>query len=129
MTHDHPVYESGDVGGGVARVCHSGEVVEVGGSTVPVHHQDVHVGLLGQQACDAVDPDGGCTGGPVAVDDEGSGSGYVEQWLSGEVVVRKLVSAVQVGACVQEQTYIQLGANERLMKVNVGKVVTLFVFA
>lgn len=102
MTHDHPVYEGGDVGGRVACVCHSGEIVEVGGSTVPVHHQDVHVGLLSQQACDVVEPDRGCTGGPVTVDDKGGGSRNVEHRHSGEVVVRKLVSAVQVGACVQE---------------------------
>lgn len=129
MTHDHPAYEGGDVGGGVPCVCHGGEVVEVCSSTVPVHHQDVHVGLLGQQACDVVDPDGGSAGGPVAVDDEGGGSVHAEQRHSGEVVVRKLIAAVQVGACVQEQTHVQLGSDERLVEVDVGKVVTLIVFA
>lgn len=128
VTHGHPAYEGGDVGGGVACVCYSSEVVEVGSSTVPVHHQDVHVDLPGQQACDAVDPDGGRAGGPVAVDDKGGGSGYAEQRHSGEVVVRKLMAAVQVLTCVQEQTHIQVGPDERLVEVHVGKVVTLFVF-
>lgn len=119
VTHGHPAYEGGDVGGSAACVCHGGEVVEVGSSTVPVHHQDVHVGLLGQQPRDVVDPDGGRAGGPVAVDDEGGGSGHVEQRHFGEVVVRKLKATVQVGACVQEQTHVQVGSNERLMEVHV----------
>lgn len=128
VTHHHPAYEGGDVGCGVVCVSHGGEVVEVGSSTVPVHHQDVHVSLLCQQPCDVVDPDGGRAGGPVAVDDEGGGSGDVEQRHFGEVVMRKLIAAVQVGTCVQEQTHIQVGSNERLMEVHVGKVVALFVF-
>lgn len=122
------MYEGGDVGGGVACVRYSGEVVEVGSSTVPVHHQNIHVGPLGQQPRDAIDPDGGRTSGPVAVDDEGGGSGQVEQRHFGEAVVRELMAAVRVAACVQEQTHIQVCSNESLMEVHVGKVVTLFVF-
>lgn len=129
VTHHHPAYEGGDVGGGVACVSHSSEVVEVGSSTVPVHHQDIHVSLLYQQPCDVVDPDGGRASGPVAVDDEGGRSGDVEQQHFGEVVMRKLVATVQVGTCVQEQTHVQVGSNERLMEVHIRKVVTLFAFA
>lgn len=106
MTHSHPAYEGSDVGSSVPCVCYSDEVVEVGGSTVPVHHQDVHVCLLGQQPCEAVDPDGRRAGGPVAMDDEGGGSGHKERRHCGEVVVRKLLAAVQVSTCVQEQAHI-----------------------
>lgn len=127
MTHCHPVYEGGDVDGGVPCVCYGCKIVKVGSTTVPVHHQDVHVSLRGQQTCDVVDPDGGRAGGPVAVDDEGGGSHHVKQRLVGEVVVRKLVATVQVGARVQEQTHIQIGSNERLVEVQVRKVITHFV--
>lgn len=115
VTYDHPVYEGGDVSGGVACVRYCGEVVKVGCSTVPVHHQDVHVSLCGQQPRDVVDPDGGRTGGPVAVNDEGGGSGNVEQRHFSKVVMGKLIATVQVGARVQEQTYVQVGSNERLV--------------
>lgn len=129
MTHGHPAYEGGDVSGRVACVCDSGEVVEVSSSTVPVHHQDVHVRLLGQQPRDVVDPDGRRTGGPVAVDDEGGWTGHVEKRHHGEVVVRKLFTTVQVGTCVQEQTHVQIGADECFVEIYVRKVVTFFVFA
>lgn len=62
----------------VPRVCDGGEVVEVCRSFVPVHHDDVHVLLFRQQLHQVVDPDGGGSGGPVAMDDEGGGAGDVE---------------------------------------------------
>lgn len=62
-------------------VADGGEVVEVRRALVPVHHDDVHVLLLGQQVDYVVDPDGRGSGGPVAVDDKGGGVGEVEERL------------------------------------------------
>lgn len=100
-----------------------GEVVEVGGPSVPVHHDDVHVFLLGQQVHDVVDPDGRGPGGPVAVDDEGGGPTEVKERLGGQVVVVYLAAAVQVGAGVEQQPHVEAGSQEAVGQVQVCEVV------
>lgn len=101
-----------------------GEVVEVGGALVPVHHDDVHVVLLGQQVDDVVDPDGGRAGGPVTVDDEGGGAGGVEERLLRQALVPELTATGQVGAGVEQQAHVQPGSHETVRQVQVGEVVT-----
>lgn len=107
------------------RVGHSGEVIEVGRPSVPVHHDDVHVLLLSQQMDYVVDPDGGCSGGPVAVYDEGGGLGEVEERLGGQVVVVELMATVEVGTGVEQQPDVQAGTNEAVGQVEVCEVITV----
>lgn len=116
--------EAGQVERRLPGVGDSGEVVEVGGALVPVHHDDVHVILLGQQVDDVVDPDGWRASGPVAVDDEGGGAGRVEERLLGRALVPELTAAVQVGAGVEQQADGQAGSEETVRQVQVGEVVT-----
>lgn len=108
----------------LSGVGHGGEVVEVGGALVPVHHDDVHVVLLGQQVDDVVYPDGGCSGGPVAVDDEGGGTGGVEERLLGQALVPELTATAQVGAAVEQQADVQAGSHEAVREVQVREVIT-----
>lgn len=109
--------------GRLSGVADGGEVVEVGGSLVPVHHHHVHVHLLDQQLHDVVYPDRGRSGGPVAVDDEGGGPGDVEERLDRRLVVLKLAATVWVGAGVEQQPHIQLSSNEAVRQVEVSEVV------
>ena len=120
----HDEDEGGQVVGRLSGVGDGGEVVEVGGASVPVHHDDVHVVLLGQQLHDVLDPDGGRAGGPVAVDDEGGGPGGVEERLLPQALVPELPAAVQVGAGVEQQAHGQAGSEEAVGQVQVGEVVT-----
>lgn len=123
LTHLHRHDEAGQVESRLPRVRHSGEVVEVGRALVPVHHDDVHVLLLGQQVDQVVYPDGGRSGGPVAVDDEGGGEGEVEERLGGQAVVVELAAAVEVGAGVEQQPDVQAGSNEAVGQVEVREVI------
>lgn len=68
-------------------------------------------------------PDGGRSGGPVAVDDEGGGAGEVEERLGGEVVVVELAAAVEVGAGVEQQPHVQAGSHEAVGQVEVCEVI------
>lgn len=108
---------------GLFGVRHGSEVVEVGRPSVPVHHDDVHVLLLGQQVHDVVDPDWWRSGGSVAVDDEGGGPTEVEERLGGQVVVVYLAATIEVGAGVEEQSYVQAGSHEAMGQVQVSEVV------
>lgn len=123
-THLHLLNEACDVGCGPARIGDSCEVVEVSGSTVPVHHQDVQVFLPGQQVHNVVDPDRRSPCGPVAMDDEGRGSGQVEERLGRKTVVGEFLATLQVGTCVEQQPYVQVGPDKRLVEVQVSEVVT-----
>lgn len=122
-SHLHGSDEARQVERRLPGVGHGGEVVEVGRSSVPVHHDHVHVLLLGQQAHDAVDPDGRRPGGPVAVDDEGGGAPQVQERLGGQVVVGDLAAAVRVGARVEQQVDVQAGSHEAVGQVQVGEVI------
>lgn len=121
--HLHSPDERGQVLRRLPGVGHRGEVVKVGRSLVPVHHDDVHVLLLGQQVDDVVDPDRGRSGGPVAVDDEGGGAGDVEERLGGQVVVFELPAAVHVGAGVEQQPDVQAGSYEAVGQIEVCEVI------
>lgn len=123
LVHLHGQDEAGQVLSRLPGVEHSSVVVEVGRALVPVHHDDVHVLLLGQQVDQVVNPDGGRSGGPVAVDDEGGGAGEVEERLRGQVVVAELAAALQVGAGVEQQPDVQDGSYEAVRQVEVGEVV------
>lgn len=72
-----------------------------------------------------LDPDGGCSGGPVAMDDEGGRSGEVEERLGGQVVVVELVATVEVGTGVEQQPDVQTGTNEAVGQVEVCEVITV----
>lgn len=109
--------------GRLPGVADSGEVVEVGGALVPVHDDHIHVLLLDQQLHNVVDPDGGRSSGPVAVDDEGGGPGDVEEWLRRWLVVLQLAAAVRVGAGVEQQPNVQMSSNEAVRQVEVSEVV------
>lgn len=122
--HLHGEDEAGQVVCRLSGVGDGGEIVEVGGALVPVHHDDVHVVLLGQQVDYVVDPDGGRAGGPVPVDDEGGGAGGVEERLLRRALVPELTATVQVGAGVEQQANVQAGSDETVRKVEVGEVVT-----
>lgn len=122
--HLHGEDEARQVVRRLSGVGDGGEVVEVGRALVPVHHDDVHVVLLGQQVHDVVDPDGGRAGGPVAVDDEGGGAGGAEERLLRQALVPELTAAVQVGAGVEQQADGQAGSDETVREVQVGEVVT-----
>lgn len=61
------------------------------------------------------------------MDDKGSGSGYIKQGFLSEVVVGKLLTALEVCASVEQQPHIQIGPYERLMEIQIGEVVTLTV--
>lgn len=111
-THLHPLNEACDVGCGPACVSDSCEVVEVGSSTVPVHHQDVHVLLPGQKVHNVVYPDRGRSRGPVAMDDEGRGSGQVEERLGLKTVVGEFLATLQIGTGVEQQPHVQVGPDE-----------------
>lgn len=121
--HLHGDDEAGQVVGRLPGVAHSGQVVEVGRTLVPVYHNQVHVLLLGQQVHDVIYPDRGRSGRPVAVDDEGGGAGDVEERLGRRAVVVKLAAAVQVGAGVEEQPHVQPGSHETVCQVEVGEVI------
>lgn len=122
--HLHRHDEARQVVGRLPRVGHGGEVVEVCRPLVPVHHDDVHVLLLGQQVHYVVYPDRGRSCGPVAVDDEGGGAGELEERLGGQVVVVELAAAVQVGASVEQQADVQAGSHEAVGQVEVREVIT-----
>lgn len=122
-THLHSLNEGCDVGGGATRVGDGGEVIEVGSSSVPVHHHHVHVTLRRQQVGELLDPDGWRPGGPVAVDDEGGGSSEVEQRHAAQVAMEQLTTAVRVGSRVEQQTDVQAGSHERLMEIEVREVI------
>ncbi len=68
-------------------------------------------------------PDGGRSGGPVAVDDEGGGAGQVEERLGGQVVVVELTAAVEVEAGVEQQPDVQAGSHEAVGQVEVCEVI------
>lgn len=70
-SHLHRNDEAGQVVSCFPRVGHGDDVIEVGCPLVPVHHDDVHVLLLGQQVDYVVYPQRGRSSGPVAVDDKG----------------------------------------------------------
>lgn len=122
--HLHREDEASQVESCLSGVGHSGEIVEVGGALVPVHHDDVHFVLLGQQVDYVVYPDGGCSGGPVTVDDEGGGTRGVEERLLRQALVPELTATVQVGAGVEQQSDIQAGSDETVRKVEVSEVIT-----
>lgn len=126
-SHLHVQDEAGEVVGRLPGVGHGGEVVEVRRPLVPVHHDDVHVLLLGQQVNDVADPDGGRAGRPVAVDDEGRGAREVEERLGGRAVVAELAATVQAGAGVEQQADGQAGSHEAVGQIQVGEVIARLV--
>lgn len=123
-SHLHGHDEARQVLSSLSRVTDGGEVVEVGGSSVPVHHNDVHVLLLGQQVDDVVDPDGWRPGGPVPVDHKGGGTVEVEERLGGQMVVVDLAAAVDVVTGVEQQPDVQAGSHEAVGQVQVCEVIT-----
>lgn len=121
--HLHGDDEAGQVVGCLPGIADGGEVVEVGGALVPVHHHHVHVLLLEQKMHKVVDPDRGRSSGPVAVDDEGGGPRDVEERLGRRLVVLQLTAAVRVGAGVEQQPHVQLSSHEAVRQVEVSEVV------
>ncbi len=86
----------------LACVFHHFPVVYVGGSAVPVHHDDVHVAALQEERHELCEPDGRRAGGPVAVDEEGARRAEVEARVSEGLSVGQQLSAGHIGPCVQQ---------------------------
>ncbi len=75
-----------------------------------------------------VDPDRRCPRGSVPMYDKGSGSGYIKQGFLSEVVVRELLTALEVCTGVEQQAHVQIGPHERLMEIQIGEVIAITVF-
>lgn len=113
----HHFHETREVFGRLPRVLHGLEVIDIGGSVVPVHHDDVVVCPGQQQLREILDPRRWRSSRPEPMNDKSCRSGHVKLGMFGQVGVGHQCATGGVVPGVQQQSELQAGSDDGVTEI------------
>lgn len=109
------------------------QIIHIGSSVVPVHYYEIHVCPGQQQLCNAWQPRGWRSRGPVAVNEEGSRSGDVKlgvrSWVGvGHECPTDALWDYAIFSGVQQQPHSDAGSDEGVTEIQVYEFITYLIW-